>query len=1233
MAHLSRIIFIESATMRREEIIVHSNNHIYGTQGAGKTTIMQAMNFFYTAKKPQSPKYADPGKKSFEEFYFPYSYSYVIYEADRGGDNGKFCVIVYRDGRVMFRFVDAPYDQYWVIDPETKAVRRVPEQVQKAIAEKGILNFPVRTYENYRNVLYGRYSNDIPRKDFERFLVDRNDDPAGYANVLNSMFESDSINTETLLRMVINSEKGGSGRQMEDSAMARIDIARIRDLLKDYTMVNANIEKWTDENGSVYRNASNAIEALKQLSGCEGEQIVLLGEIRHAIERAARENPILNARMDEILDRIRKNKVSNDSLEKEYKGKKESLDQEVGGYKKLIEKCDKIKKDYPAAEVKRCKQSSFLLPSVEAELKEKEKQYVIIKDKNRTVTDKYSALRDSKRNEHAGIIENLKSELHRLRTSHYKESESLSKEKDEGMEKSQKESNESQLKATEQILDICDRMIKNRDRLVVTLDIDSYEEKLDSFESRKTEIETSIHALEEKILQSSRNQVKFQERLQNEIENVETRYNEEIRASAEEAKNLTSRMDILGEYLLNRDNSLYGWLESNRPGWRENIGLFLTNATAYNLFQSSGNGQTALEGAIKGLLEIPESFHSLKCSVQTPEELEAEMSRLGNELERIKEVMSESNAAKESALSDIRKKFKQESQKLKDESDKLNQSLLTEKKRLDSVVTEREEYRTAHRKALASVRQEIDREYESLQEKRDGVLGKLRKLGEAAENMFLRLISIFNTKKEALEKEFKEQESSLLERISEKEKAFEADMKSLSDAESLELAGIREDGIDPVVLANEVETLKTRVLDMKKDSDYYNMYLNLEREYLSERNKNEILLVEAMSRIQSLEDYRDEKSSSLEKERIRLNKEKEECKDRQDFINKGLDSATDIVRDEAWSAKFACVTVIENNYDCEDLVRSLSSTVTKFSTWSDNLRTSVTSINDSLKGHDTFGFSGNLFTLDDCITYAEKVRDFRESGDIDRTIRANSHSFLDALVSAKDDFSDVESNFKETYKSINSINRDLAGKGFCNVIRNIELTLATADEGLVEILRRAKEFCEEHHDEINLGELSLWNADKNVNGQYTDIVNSLLKELEKTKYLDANEIYLHDLYTLKVRADENNNKGDWRQTLHEIGSNGTGIIVRALIYISFINAIRKNRDNVTPMHFIIDETGTLADQNLEGLVQYANDKNFIVLSASPQCLMNSLDYKFVHLIKKDEEGKTMITLEMKPEDE
>ena len=1233
MAYLSRIIFVESATMRREEIVVHSNNHIYGTQGAGKTTIEQAVNFFYTARKPQTSN--DPGKKSFEDFYFPHSYSYVIYEADRGGDNGKWCVIVYRSGRVMFRFVDAPYDQYLVVDPETKAARLLPELVQKAIAERGILNFPVKTYENYRNVLYGRYSTDVPRKDFERFLVDKNDDPAGYANVLNSMFVSDRINTETLLRMVINSEKGGSGRQGDDASMACIDIARIRDLLKDYKKVNENIKKWTDEKGSVYKNASEAIESSQKLAECEGEQLVYLGEIKYAIERADRENPILNSRMEEIKEKTRKIKAALSSQETEYKERKEALDQEIGGYLKIISKCDEIRKDYPDSKVKRCKQSSILLPSIEAELKERERQYTILKDKNRTIADKYSSLKESKRKEHSDIIEKLQSELYSLRLSHAKESESLNQEKNEGIENTQKETLDSQLKATEQILEVCDRMVKNRDRLVTALDFDDYEKSIDSFETRKAEIESSIHRLEENISKLSRNHAKLQERLQDEINNVESEFNEEIYAFTEKAKDIASRIELLQGYLLNKEQSLYSWLESNKPDWRENIGLFLTNETAYLPLQNPENSQSVMDGLTTGISSIPViPAHGTHCRVQTPEEITAEISSLKNELERVKEMMSESNASKESALNNARKANMPEVQKTKEDMETLNKKLIAEKKRLDSVISERNEYRRNHRESLENKRLEIDKEYESLMEKRSGILDGLRKLAETTGNMFRKLLSVFNTRKDNLEKEFKAQEDVLQKKIEEKEKSYINDLKVLSDAESLELAGIREEGIDPIALGKEVEDLKTRVTSMKKDSEYYALFLRLEREYLSDRSRNEILLTEARSKVQMLDVSHEEKKSVLNDEYSRIDKEEKDCKKRLEFINKGLPSALTTIQDEAWVKKFANSISIENSYDCEELVRNLGVTERRFGTWSENLRSSINSINESLNGHDTFGFFGNLFSLDDYRVYAEKVKDFREGGDIDRTIRANSNSFLDALVSAKDDFANVESNYKETNKSIISINRDLAGKGFCNVIRNIELTLDTADQELVKILSSAKDFCEEHSDEINLGELSLWNADKSVNGQYTDIVNNLLRELDKPKYMFANEIYLHDLYTLKVRADENNNKGDWRSTLHEIGSNGTGIIVRALIYISFINTIRKTGDNVTPMHFIIDETGTLADQNLEGLVQYANDKNFIVLSASPQCLMNSLDYKYVHLIEKEEgEGMTRIILEMKPKDE
>ena len=54
-------------------------------------------------------------KKSFDAFYFPYANSYIIYEVMR--ENGAYCVVAAKSqGRVFFRFIDAPFQQDWFID-------------------------------------------------------------------------------------------------------------------------------------------------------------------------------------------------------------------------------------------------------------------------------------------------------------------------------------------------------------------------------------------------------------------------------------------------------------------------------------------------------------------------------------------------------------------------------------------------------------------------------------------------------------------------------------------------------------------------------------------------------------------------------------------------------------------------------------------------------------------------------------------------------------------------------------------------------------------------------------------------------------------------------------------------------------------------------------------------------------------------------------------------------------
>ena len=113
MRYLNKIIFLNSAHIPYAEVKLDGNVHFIGTQGVGKSTLLRAILFFYNADKLRLgiPK----EKKSFDAFYFPYANSYIIYEVMR--ENGAYCVVAAKSqGRVFFRFIDAPFQQDWFID-------------------------------------------------------------------------------------------------------------------------------------------------------------------------------------------------------------------------------------------------------------------------------------------------------------------------------------------------------------------------------------------------------------------------------------------------------------------------------------------------------------------------------------------------------------------------------------------------------------------------------------------------------------------------------------------------------------------------------------------------------------------------------------------------------------------------------------------------------------------------------------------------------------------------------------------------------------------------------------------------------------------------------------------------------------------------------------------------------------------------------------------------------------
>ena len=89
---MQRYIFINSANIPYAEISVDGNVHFTGTQGVGKSTVLRALLFFYNADKQHLG--IQQGQKSFDEFYFRQSNSYILYEVIR--DNGAYTILVGR---------------------------------------------------------------------------------------------------------------------------------------------------------------------------------------------------------------------------------------------------------------------------------------------------------------------------------------------------------------------------------------------------------------------------------------------------------------------------------------------------------------------------------------------------------------------------------------------------------------------------------------------------------------------------------------------------------------------------------------------------------------------------------------------------------------------------------------------------------------------------------------------------------------------------------------------------------------------------------------------------------------------------------------------------------------------------------------------------------------------------------------------------------------------------------
>lgn len=335
MRYLNKIVFINSASVKYAEVSIDGNVHFIGTQGVGKSTALRAILFFYNADKLKLG--ISKEKKGFDEYYFPYGNSYVIYEVIR--ETGTFCVIAFKSqGRVCFRFFDAAYDKACFIDNEGRAFETW-DKTREAFANKVSYTRKIDRYEEYRDILYGNNKTISP--EFRKYAIIESRQYQNIPRTIQNVFLNSKLDAEFIKQTIIMS------LNEEDIS---IDLSNYTHHLKDFETQLNDIKKWTEKTSSgeiaVRKQADTVASTYAALRHLEREKTQLAGQLIWAAHQLEIQQPKLAEKLEkeEIIKTALQSNVAD--LDRKFYAKKEKITAEISVYEDKLKTAKRKQQEY-----------------------------------------------------------------------------------------------------------------------------------------------------------------------------------------------------------------------------------------------------------------------------------------------------------------------------------------------------------------------------------------------------------------------------------------------------------------------------------------------------------------------------------------------------------------------------------------------------------------------------------------------------------------------------------------------------------------------------------------------------------------------------------------------------------------------------------------------------------------------------------------------------------------------
>ena len=1212
MRYLNKIIFINSAHVPYAEIKLDGNVHFIGTQGVGKSTLLRAILFFYNVDKSKLGIKTQAGQKGYDEFYLPHQNSYIIYEVCR--ETGKFFVMTFLShGRTAFRIVDCAYDKRFFVEEDGNARYewgRISEKIGARIYKSNI----IRGYEEFRDIIYG--NSQQVTKELRRFSLMESTKYRQVPLTIQNIFLNQSLESRVIKDTIIDSM---------DFASDDIDLNRYREEVKNFRQQYEDIWKWykVERNGKVKvkTDADAVIENYADYEFVRKLIAELCGQLNYALGRDTNRLPVLAEQESVCSTELSRQRRLLGEEETKYKAEETKLNQEEGAIKFFLEQVKSKRQHYTEIGIEKIAERI----SKEGELKIQQQslthQEETLTNKNQSVKSKYDTLTQEVDKQLSAFGLQCQKQLNELDRQRIEAEGRLQTEWNEKADTIRNQY-EQKLKECQSLLDEA-RQTQNELKLQEqrVKQSNPYKEEMDEQKRKFKDLEDKQLAL----FKDSTEKQKEIDRITHDVDmqrkDLETACEREVSAIEHNIQLISADIAKLDDMLSRQKGSLMEWLTMNKPGWEDNIGKVLDEDAV--LYNSSLNPQ--LKATSDSIYGVKIDVGNIDKTVKTPDKVRAQKEGSEQKVEELKKRIALRKQQLESDIAELERKPGIKLKQLRLEKMTIDAEYDQIPRRIELLTKEK----TATEERLKKWRED---ELEKLRKKQGTICKELETIDKQKDSLttlrekeIASLQSSYNKQKKELKVGNDQQKAAVNAELKKKEQAAVQRKAELLAQMDAELKGL---GVDVDQLADIRRQLQNVSDDLRYIDEHRADFISWQndiRDYFNQEQQKKDERIIVRMKIDDLQAKFQKRKQQYDEKIKLLSDELHSLQDEQKRLRETIERVQAFMNNPSCPSDISSAGEMETVKPLADILEELRDQITSQQRKFEDFKQAVIRFKGNFSPQNTFYFRTEFNSDNDYTEFAAELNEFISNNKIEQYRVRTSRQYATIIKRIAKDVSDLSQHKSDIERTILDINRDFRENNFAGVIKEIELRAVESNDRLMQQLLNIKHFDDEHGYDI--GQLNLFTDEDNLNRTNEQAVKLLMTLIEMMDAEQKRErITLADSFKLEFKVKENDNDTNWVEKLSNVGSDGTDILVKAMVNIMLINVFKRKisrKFGDFKLHCMMDEIGKLHPNNVEGILKFANVRNINLINSSPTTY-NAQAYKYTYSLSKDEKSNTVV---------